>query len=54
MSIWSDKKKLGKFDYMYNNPAKRRLVRKPREWPWSTWRFYYSNGASVIAMHRVP
>ncbi len=54
MNIWSDQKRLEKLNYMHNNPVKRGVVREPGEWPWSSWRFYYLNDASIIAMDRVP
>ena len=38
-----------KLDYMHANPVKRGLVSSPEEWPWSSFRFYYLNDASVLA-----
>ena len=32
-----------KLDYMHRNPVQRKLVRDPRDWPWSSWS-YYENG----------
>jgi hypothetical protein len=26
----------------------------PWDWPWSSWRFYYLNDASIMAMDHVP
>ena len=54
LNIWGAKKRLEKMDYMHNNPVKRGLVRKPGDWLWSSWRFYYQNDASVLAMDRMP
>ena len=54
MNIWTEKKQLEKLNYMHNNPVQRRLVKEPGEWPWSSWRFYYLEDASVLAMDRVP
>lgn len=35
-----------------NNPMMQRPVRLPIEWPWSSWRFYFLEDASLIAMDR--
>ncbi|MGH9432073.1 MAG: hypothetical protein ACRD3T_11075 [Terriglobia bacterium] len=54
MNIWSEKKRLEKLTYMHNNPVKRGLVSQTGDWPWSSWRFYYRQDASVLAMDRMP
>ena len=54
LNIWGTKKRLEKMDYMHNNPVKRGLVREPGDWPWSSWRFYFLDDASVLAMDRMP
>jgi len=53
-NVWSEKKIQEKLDYMHNNPVERRLVEKPGDWPWSSWRFYYMEDRSVLAMDRIP
>jgi putative transposase len=53
-NVWSDKKRLEKLNYMHNNRVKRGLVSQPSDWPWSSWRFYFLNDASMLAMDRVP
>ena len=53
-NVWSEKKIQEKLDYMHNNPVERRLVEKPGDWPWSSWRFYYMEDSSVLAMDRMP
>lgn len=50
--IYSEKKQLEELDYMHNNPVTRRLVRSPGDWPWSSWRFYFQEDASIIPMDR--
>lgn len=50
MNIWSDRKQSEKLNYMHNNPVKRRLAKAPGDWPWSSWRFYYLQDDSMIAM----
>ncbi len=39
---------------MHRNPVKRGLVAQPRDWPWSSWRCYFLNDATVLAIDRVP
>jgi len=53
MNIWSEKKQLEKLDDMHNNPVERRLVSSPSDWPWSSWRFYFLEDTSLMAMDRV-
>jgi putative transposase len=53
MNIWSEKKQPEKLDYMHNNPVVRQLVKAPGDWPWSSWRFYYLEDVSIIAMDRL-
>jgi REP element-mobilizing transposase RayT len=52
MNIWSDKKQLEKLNYMHHNPVKRGLVKEPGNWPWSSWRFYFLDDASILRMDR--
>ena len=54
MNIWTEKKQLEKLDYMHNNPVTRRLVSSASEWPWSSWRYYFLEDESIIAMDRMP
>jgi hypothetical protein len=35
---------------MHMNPVKRGLVRKPNDWPWSSYRFYMKSGTVLLAM----
>ena len=51
--IYSEEKRLEKLNYMHNNPVKRGLVNSPGEWPWSSWRYYYLQDASVLRMDRL-
>ncbi len=52
-NVYSDKKRLEKLDYMHHNPVKRGLVSEPGDWPWSSWRFYFLQDASVLPMDRL-
>ena len=54
MNVWSEKKIQEKLNYMHNNPVKRGLVAQPGDWPWSSWRYYYLDDSSVLAMDRLP
>jgi putative transposase len=54
MSIWTEKKRVEKLRYMHGNPVKRGLVDSPEKWPWSSFRFYFLEDASVLAMDRLP
>ena len=38
-NVYSEKKRLGKLNYMHNNPVKRGLVSSPEQWRWSSFRF---------------
>jgi putative transposase len=51
--IYTEKKQLEKLDYMHNNPVTRGLVNSPGDWPWSSWRFYFLEDTSLMAMDRV-
>ena len=53
MNIWSPKKRDEKLNYMHNNPVKRGLVKHPGDWPWSSWRFYFCNDASILGMDKM-
>ena len=54
MNIWTAKKREEKLNYMHNNLVKRGLVRQPGDWPWSSWRLYFLNDASLLPMDGVP
>ena len=52
-NVFSEKKFQEKLDYMHYNPVERRLVSSPCGWPWSSWRFYYWEDASILRMDRL-
>jgi putative transposase len=39
-NVYSEKKRAEKLRYMHRNPVTRGLVRKPWDWPWSSFRHY--------------
>ena len=52
-NVYSEAKRREKLNYMHNNPVKRRLVSSPGDWPWSSWRFYFLQDASLLPMDRL-
>src|SRR6266852_6115399 len=50
-NVWSEKKLKEKLEYMHANPAQRRLVEHPRDWPWSSWAHYAGKGESRIRIN---
>jgi len=52
-NVWSGKKTREKLEYMHRNPVTRRLVRHPRDWPWSSWSFYYEDGPCPMELDRI-
>jgi putative transposase len=49
-NVWSEKKRLEKLDYMHHNPLTRGLVKHPKDWPWSSYRFYAFGDARMLRM----
>lgn len=49
-NVYSKGKKTEKRNYMHANPVIRKLVKHPREWPWSSWSFYYDKGKPLLSM----
>jgi len=47
-NVWSEKKLKEKLEYMHENPVQRKLVRHPKDWPWSSWAHYAGKGESRI------
>ena len=39
-----------KLNYMHANPVIRKLVEHPKDWPWSSWAFYWRNEAGLISI----
>jgi len=46
-NVWSPRKKNEKLNYMHFNPVKRGLVKHPKEWLWSSYRFYWHGEKSL-------
>jgi putative transposase len=49
-NIYSEAKLKEKLDYMHGNPVKRKLVRRPQDWAWSSFSFYELGEAGLIAV----
>jgi putative transposase len=41
-----------KLEYMHANPVREKLVKDPRDWPWSSWS-YYEIGEGLLKMDAV-
>jgi putative transposase len=39
-----------KLNYMHANPVIRGLVQHPKDWPWSSWSFYFQDGKGLLPM----
>lgn len=48
-NVYSERKFREKLDYIHMNPVREKLVRHPRDWPWSSWTFY-ERGEGLLAM----
>jgi len=52
-NVWSDAKRKEKLHYMHANPVKERLVKHPKEWPWSSFSFYANDEPGLIRIDPV-
>jgi putative transposase len=52
-NVYSAKKQKEKLDYMHANPVNRSLVKRPKDWPWSSWSFYFSAEPGLIPIDAV-
>ena len=52
-NVFSEHKYQEKLDSMHNNPVTRGLASSPGDWPWSSWRYYYMEDASILRMDRL-
>ncbi len=49
-NLWSWRKVREKLDYMHANPVKRKLVRHPKDWPWSSWSYYEKGERGLVTI----
>ena len=47
-NVYSHNKKKEKLEYMHANPVQRRLVRHPKDWPWSSFSFYAKGEPGLV------
>jgi putative transposase len=47
-NVWSSEKKREKLNYIHANPVQRKLVKHPKEWPWSSWPFYANGDYELV------
>jgi len=52
-NVWSRGKLKEKLNYMHANPVVRRLVKHPKNWPWSSWSFYEKGEEGLIRIDPV-
>jgi len=38
---------------MHANPVIRKLVKHPKDWPWSSWAFYMKDEPGLISIDRL-
>jgi putative transposase len=50
-NVWSHKKTIEKLSYMHFNPVKRGLVNSPRDWMWSSYRFYEGQDDGLVSIN---
>ena len=49
-NVYTMPKMRDKLEYMHANPVKRRLVKHPKDWPWSSFSFYKSGEPGLISL----
>lgn len=49
-NVFTEKKTSEKLQYMHWNPVKRKLVRGPQHWAWSSFNFYWKKGSVLLEM----
>jgi putative transposase len=57
VNLWTDSKIWDKINYIHNNPVRRRLVEKPEDWIWSSYRDYLEHrpvGPVIIDWETLP
>lgn len=52
-NVYSWGKTTEKLNYMHANPVIRKLVKHPKDWPWSSWAFYMKDEPGLISIDRL-
>src|ERR1700685_1536080 len=47
-NVWSEKKFVEKLRYIHRNPVARGLVKRPEDWPWSSFRHYLTGVEGTV------
>jgi putative transposase len=47
-NVYSEAKTIEKLKYMHRNPVRRGLVAKPEDWPWSSFRHYFTGNPGTV------
>ena len=47
-NVWSEDKRIEKLRYIHRNPVKRRLVERPEDWIWSSFRHYATGVEGIV------
>jgi putative transposase len=47
-NVWSEAKFVEKLRYIHRNPVVRGLVERPEDWPWSSFRHYFTGSDGVV------
>jgi putative transposase len=47
-NVYTRRKKIEKLHYMHANPVVRGLVNHPKDWPWSSWAYFYARDTARI------
>lgn len=47
-NVWSEHKFVEKLRYIHRNPITRGLVKRPEDWPWSSFRHYLTGTAGTV------
>jgi len=53
LNAWSERKLREKLNYMHRNPVDRKLVRHPKDWPWSSFSFYTKGDSGLIRIDAI-
>jgi putative transposase len=50
-NVWTERKRIEKLRYMHRNPVKRGLVLEPKQWAWSSFRWYRYGEKGLVAVN---
>jgi putative transposase len=50
-NVWTEKKRIEKLRYIHRNPVKRGLVASPKQWRWSSYRWYLNGEIGPVKIN---